>query len=89
MILSIMAILPLGNRHTSNLGWMRSGLFEKQVKYLREKFDARIGVIRFEEMDVSSDRYEKQLRWDNLLKIWFQVRLPDIYQDTWTLQRSL
>ena len=26
MIRSIMVILPLENRHTSNLGWMRSGL---------------------------------------------------------------
>ena len=33
--------------------------FEKQVKYLQEKFDARIGVIRFEEMDVSSRQIRK------------------------------
>ena len=50
--------------------------FEKQVKYLQEKFDARIGVLK--KWMYPPDRYEKQLRWDNLLKIWFQVRLPDI-----------
>ena len=35
--------------------------FEKQVKYLEEKFEARIGVIRFEEMDVASKKIRKMV----------------------------
>lgn len=35
--------------------------FEKQVKYLEEKFEARIGVIRFEEMDVASKQIRKMV----------------------------
>ena len=35
--------------------------FEKQVKYLEEKFEARIGVIRFEEMNVASKQIRKMV----------------------------
>lgn len=35
--------------------------FEKQVKYLEEKFEARIEVIRFEEMDVASKQIRKMV----------------------------
>ena len=35
--------------------------FEKQVKYLEEKFESRIGVIRFEEMDVASKQIRKMV----------------------------
>lgn len=35
--------------------------FEKQVKYLEEKFEARIGVIRFEKMDVASKQIRKMV----------------------------
>ena len=42
--------------------------FEKQVKYLQEKFDARIGVIRFEEMDVSSRQIRKAVALGQSIK---------------------
>ena len=35
--------------------------FEKQVKHLVEKFGARIGVIRFEEMDIASKQIRKMV----------------------------
>ena len=35
--------------------------FEKQVKHLEEKFGARIGVIRFEEMDIASKQIRKMV----------------------------
>ena len=42
--------------------------FEKQINYLQEKYGARIGMIQFKEMDISSRQIRKAVALGQSIK---------------------
>ncbi len=61
--------------------------FEKQVKHLKEKFGARIGVIRFEKMNVASKQIRKMVSSGQPLKdlvpdsVAGYIRMHELYRE--------